>query len=108
MQPHGPQPARLLGLWDFPVKGTGTGCHFLLQGIPLTQGSNLHLLHWQVESLLLSHLGIPGAKVSTNNPFLLVYSGVFYRQILHWREVIWYCLKRLKKFKLTGNVTVQS
>jgi len=23
------------------------GLHFLLQGIFLTQGSNLHLLHWQ-------------------------------------------------------------
>ena len=34
---------------DFPCKNTGVGCHFLLQGIFLTQGSNpclLHLLHW--------------------------------------------------------------
>ena len=30
---------------------------FLLQGIFLTQGSNLHLPHWQVDSLPLSHLG---------------------------------------------------
>ena len=30
--------------------------HFLLQGIFLTQGSNPHLLHWQVDSLPLSHL----------------------------------------------------
>ena len=35
---------------------TGMGCHFLLQGIFLTQGSNPHLLHWQADSLLLSHL----------------------------------------------------
>ena len=27
------------------------GCHFLLQGIFSTQGSNLHLLHWQADSL---------------------------------------------------------
>ena len=33
------------------------GCHFLLQGIFPTQGSNLCLLHWQVDSLPLSHLG---------------------------------------------------
>ena len=26
-------------LWDFPGKNTGMGCHFLLQGIFLTQGS---------------------------------------------------------------------
>ena len=29
---------------DSPGKNTGVGCHFLLQGIFLTQGSNLHLL----------------------------------------------------------------
>ena len=37
---HGPWPTRLLHLWDFPGKNTGVGCHFLLQGIFLTQGSN--------------------------------------------------------------------
>ena len=42
-------PARLLSPWDSPGKNTGMGCHFLLQGIFLTQGSNLHLLHWQVD-----------------------------------------------------------
>ena len=38
------------------------GCHLLLQGIFPTQGSNsllLHLLHWQVISLPLHHLGGP-------------------------------------------------
>ena len=57
---HGLLPARLLRPWDFPGKNTGVGCHFLLQGIFLTQGSNtylLHLLHWQADSLPLSHLG---------------------------------------------------
>ena len=29
---------------NFPGKNTGVGCHFLLQGIFLTQGSNLSLL----------------------------------------------------------------
>ena len=52
--PHGLQPARLLCPWDFPGKNTGVGCHFRLQGIFLTQGSNRHLLHWQADSLLLS------------------------------------------------------
>ena len=28
----------------------GVGCHFLFLGIFPTQGSNLHLLHWQVDS----------------------------------------------------------
>ena len=35
------------------------GCHFLLQGISPIQGSNLHLLHWQVNSLSLRYLGSP-------------------------------------------------
>ena len=49
LQPHGsfcPQ--------GFPGKNTGVGCHALLQGVFLTQGSNLnlpHLPHWQVGSL---------------------------------------------------------
>ena len=30
--------------WASPGKNTGVGCHDLLQGIFLTQGSNLHLL----------------------------------------------------------------
>ena len=51
---NGLQPARLLGPWDSPGNNTGVGCHFLLQGIFLTQGSNLSLLHWQVETLPLS------------------------------------------------------
>ena len=34
---------------------TGVGCHFLLQSIFPTQGLNPCLLHWQVDSLSLSH-----------------------------------------------------
>ena len=48
--------------WDFPGKNTGVSCHFLLQGIFTSQGSNpclLCLLHWQVDSLPPSHLGSP-------------------------------------------------
>ena len=49
----------------FPGKNTGIGCHFLLQGIFLTQGSKPCLLHWQADSLPLSHLGSPTAAHST-------------------------------------------
>ena len=42
-----------------PGKNTGVGCHTLLQGIFPTQRSNLCLLHWQVDSLPLSHQGSP-------------------------------------------------
>jgi len=57
--PYGLYPARLLCPWDFPGKNTGVRCHFLLQGIFPTQGSNLCLLHCQVDSLPLSHQGNP-------------------------------------------------
>ena len=50
--------------WDFPANSTGVGCHFLLQGIFPTHALNPHLLlllHWQVDSLWLSHLGSPAS-----------------------------------------------
>ena len=40
LQPHGLQPTRFLCPWDYPGKSTGIGCHFLLQGIFLTQECN--------------------------------------------------------------------
>ena len=56
---------------DFPGKDTGVSCHFILQGIFPTQGSNLHLLHllhWRAGSFerpLLS--SCPCASVSSVN-----------------------------------------
>ena len=58
---HGLYPARLLCPWNFPGKNTKVGCCSLLQGIFPNQGLNpwlLCLLHWQVDSLPLCHLGI--------------------------------------------------
>ena len=55
----GLQPVRLLRPWNFPGKHTRKGCRFLLQRIFRTQGSNMPLLHWQADSLPLSHLGSP-------------------------------------------------
>ena len=60
--PHGLKPARFLWPSNYPDKNTRVGCHFLLQRIFLTHGSNpllLWLLHWQADSLPLSHLGSP-------------------------------------------------
>ena len=59
LRPHGWYTTRHLCSWDFPGKNTGVGYHFLLQRIFPTQGSNPCLLHWQVDSLPLSHLGSP-------------------------------------------------
>ena len=44
LQSDGSQPTRLLCSLNFPGTNTGVGCHFLLLGIFLTHGSNLHLL----------------------------------------------------------------
>ena len=60
--PHELYPIRLLCPWNFPGKNTEVGCNFFFQGIFPTQGSNpclLHLLHWQIDSLPLSHMGSP-------------------------------------------------
>ena len=62
LRPQGPGADRLLCPWNFPGKNTRLGCHFLLQGIFLTQGLNLYLLcllHWQADSLPLRHLRSP-------------------------------------------------
>ena len=52
---HGREPAGLLCPWNSPGKYTGVGCHSLLQGIFLTQGSNLNLLHCRQILYHLSH-----------------------------------------------------
>ena len=64
LRPHGLQPFRLLCPWNFPGKNTGVSCHFLLQGIILTQGTNLSLLlgHLDTDSLPLSQQESPKSK----------------------------------------------
>ena len=65
------QSTRLFWLQDSPCKNTGAGCHALLQGIFMTEGSNPHLLSlllWQTGSLLL----VPPRKPSIlHKPLLL-------------------------------------
>ena len=53
---------RLLCPWKSPGKNTGVGCHSLLQGIFLTLGLNLSLLHWQADPLPFEPLGKPISK----------------------------------------------
>ena len=57
--PHGLQSTRLIGPWDSPGKNTGMGCHFLLQRIFPTEGSNLGIPHCKQILYLLSHQGSP-------------------------------------------------
>ena len=40
--------------WNFPGNNTGVGCHFLLQGIFLVQGSNLHFLQVHMANFIAS------------------------------------------------------
>ena len=49
---------------EFSRQEDWLGCHFLLQGIFLCQGWNLHLLYWQAGSLPLSH---PGLRTCASN-----------------------------------------
>ena len=44
LQTRGLLGTRLLHPWNFLGKNTGVGCHFLLQGVFLIQGSNPQLL----------------------------------------------------------------
>ena len=52
---------RLLCPWGFPGKSTGVGCHYLLQGIFPTQGSNTGLLHCRQMLCPLSQEGNPAS-----------------------------------------------
>ena len=49
LQFHGLLPARVFCQWDFPGNSTGVHCHFLLQGIFLSQESKLSLLYCQAD-----------------------------------------------------------
>ena len=49
--------------WNFLGKNIGVGCHFLLQGIFLIQGSNPGLLHWQADALTSEPPGKPSTII---------------------------------------------
>ena len=49
----------------FPRQEYWSGLPFLLQGSILTPGLNSHLLHWQVDSLLLGHQRSPFCNISS-------------------------------------------
>ena len=104
---HKQQPARLLCPWDSPGKNTGVGCHFLLQGMFPTQGSNLRLLcllHWQADSLPLSHLGshfiytLLQTKSQFSLAFLLIILNTLRNFLTQW----------ITGFRNTGLLTGQS
>ena len=74
-------PTRLLCPWDSPGKNIGVGCHFLFQGIFLTQESNPHLLlllHWQSGYLMppLASLFSPSAPQNNVSILFIFLSSV--------------------------------
>ena len=85
---NGLQPTRLLCPWGFPSKNTGVGCHFLLQGIFATQGSNpclLCRLYWQVDSLPLAPPGCLPKCLSTNIKDILS-SKIHFSWLTQWNH----------------------
>ena len=55
----------------FPGKNTGVGCHSLLQGIFLTQGLHMGLLHCRQILYYLNHQGSP-LEIINNSVYLVV------------------------------------
>ena len=82
--PCGRQPTRLLCPQDFPGKNTRVGCHFLLQGILLTWEWNPHLLHRQVNSLALHHLGNLIYNITQFFPRVVSKGVYIWRLIYSW------------------------
>ena len=63
---HGLQPIRFLHSWNFPGNSTGVGCHYLLQRIFPTQGSNPRLPHCKQDALLSEP---PGENILKKDSF---------------------------------------
>ena len=74
---------RLLRPWDFLGKSTGVCCHFLLQGIFPTKGSNPGLPHCRQMLYHLSHWGRSHFVKTSNQIPVKVF-------ILHRHDIILY------------------
>ena len=88
LRSHRLQPARLLSPWNFQGKNTAVGCHFLLQGIFLIQGSNsclACLMHWQAD---FSPLAPPGKLLDIyRSVYLSIYLSI---HLSIYRSTFWY------------------
>ena len=69
LQPYGMQPARRFCPWDFPSKNTRLGCHFLLQGIFLTQELNPGFQHCRQILYQLSYVGSSSVQFTSKGKF---------------------------------------
>ena len=84
---------KLLCPWDFQGKSTGVGCHFLLQGIFPTQGSNPGVSHCRQTAYHLSH---QGSQECSNDPTIALISlaSKVILKIL-WAMLQWYMNQEL-------------
>ena len=101
LRSHGLELIRLLSQWDFPGKNTAMGCHFLLQGMFPTQGSNLQLLcplHSKQILYSLSHWGWHWTHFILPKPEILICKTVFssWSYLKYTWTFIYQC------FKVTG------
>ena len=91
--PHGLQPIRLLCPSNFPGNNTAVGCHFLLQRIFQTQGSNwclLNLLHWQADSLHCTRWEAPFLHYTPLNPIPKLLSWEpYYLALIPTEDALW-------------------
>ena len=74
-----------LSPWDLSGKNTEMGCHFLLQRIVQTQGSNLGLLPCRWIPYHLSHLGVPVFTYALS--FQLLWGISFIRALLLYPHI---------------------
>ena len=91
------RPIRLLCPWDCPGNSTGVDCHFLLQWIFLTHGSNPGLPHCRQTLYRLSHQGSPIILVGNikNRELCIVYVDYIFflrRMIIDLNMVKWVIL----------------
>ena len=73
---------KLLRPWDFQGKSTGVGCHFLLQGIFPTQGSNPGLSHCRQTLYCLRHWIIDTRNYFSCRILILAYITLGYLSII--------------------------
>ena len=109
---HGLQPPRFFCPWNSPGKNTEVSCHFLLQEIFLSQGSNphlLHLLHWQADSLPLEPLGKPHKYICYIFKYLPIFITYMWIYKLHVFKIFFYYLiyiSRYSSFNLRTSATL--
>ena len=67
-RPHGLQPTRLLGPWDFPGKSTGVGCHCLLWGRTESDTTEATWQQWIIEEAREFQKTVTFALLTTPKP----------------------------------------